>query len=208
MPSLSSEVALPSLHTENLPVVSRGQREARNGHGAFVVLLTGLPASGKSSLAQALHAQLFARRVNSLVLDGDVLRTGLNCDLGFCDSDRDENIRRAAELAALLVDNGQVVILAMIAPLARQRALLADRLGADFIEVWCHTPLAICEARDPKGHYARARAGQLAGFTGVSAPYEPPQHAAMVIETGEQPLHRCVEQLLGWLQDHGRMPRP
>ncbi|WP_255263606.1 adenylyl-sulfate kinase [Pseudomonas aegrilactucae] len=206
MPSLCSDVSPTLPHTPNSAVISRQQHEARNGHRAFVVLLTGLPACGKSSLAQALHAQLFARDVHSLVLDGDVLRNGLSRDLGFSNRDREENIRRAAELAALLLGNGQVVILAMIAPLVRQRALLADRLGEDFIEVWCNAPLAVCEQRDPKGHYARARAGRLPGLTGVSAPYEAPQHAAMVIETGVQPLAFCVQQLLGWLQAHGRIP--
>lgn len=200
MPSLCSDVSPALPHTPNSAVISRQQHEARHGHRAFVVLLTGLPACGKSSLAQALHAQLFARDVHSLVLDGDVLRNGLSRDLGF--RDREENIRRAAELAALLLGNGQVVI----APLARQRALLADRLGEECIEVWCNAPLAVCEQRDPKGHYARARAGRLPGFTGVSAPYEAPQHAAMVIETGVQPLAFCVQQLLDWLQAHGRIP--
>src|SRR5450830_731618 len=134
--------------------ITRDQREARNGHRGVAILLTGLPASGKSTLAQGLQAALFEQGRHSIVLDGDALRGGLNKDLGFADSDRLENIRRAAELAALLVDNGQIVILALIAPLVELRTVLADRLGADYREVWCNATLDICERRDPKGHYA------------------------------------------------------
>lgn len=179
--------------------VSRGQRERRNGHRGAAILLTGLPAAGKSTLAQALHADLFERGVQSLVLDGDALRGGLNSDLGFSDADRWENIRRTSELAALLVGQGQVVILALIAPLIELRALFARRLGEDYHEVWCNAALEVCEQRDPKGHYARARRGDLQGFTGVSAPYEPPPAAALVLDTGRQSVAVCLEQLLDWL---------
>ncbi|MEB0048663.1 MULTISPECIES: adenylyl-sulfate kinase [unclassified Pseudomonas] len=187
--------------------VSRARREARNGHRGTAILLTGLPAAGKSTLAQALHAALFERGVQSVVLDGDGLRVGLNRDLGFADSDRLENIRRASELAALLVENGQIVILAMIAPLAELRALFAQRLGADYHEVWCCASLAVCEQRDPKGHYARARRGDLAGFTGVSAPYEAPLCASLVLDTGVQPVADCLERLLGWLEACAVLPK-
>ncbi|MGE8065437.1 adenylyl-sulfate kinase [Pseudomonas sp. NPDC089569] len=179
--------------------VGRAQRELRNGHRGTVILLTGLPASGKSTLAQALHAHLFESGMHSLVLDGDALRTGLNCDLGFTDGDRKENIRRASELSALLVENGQIVILAMIAPLVELREVFARRLGEDYREVWCSASLEICEQRDPKGHYARARRGELAGFTGVSAPYEPPLHASLVLDTGTQSVPACLDRLLAWL---------
>ncbi len=179
--------------------ISRRQREARNGHRGMAVLLTGLPASGKSTLAQGLQAALFEQGRQSLVLDGDALRGGLNKDLGFADSDRLENVRRASELAALLVDNGQIVILALIAPLLELREVLAERLGADYREVWCSASLAVCEARDPKGHYARARRGELSGFTGVGSPYEPPLHASLELDTGVLTAQQCVEQLLAWL---------
>lgn len=179
--------------------VSRLQRERRNGHRGAAILLTGLPASGKSTLAQALHAELFERGVQSLVLDGDALRGGLNSDLGFGAADRQENIRRASELAALLVEQGQVVILALIAPLIELREQLAQRLGPDYHEVWCSASLAVCEQRDPKGHYARARRGELQGFTGVSAPYETPPAPALVLDTAGQSVSVCLERLLGWL---------
>ena len=179
--------------------ISRAQREARNGHRGTAILLTGLPAAGKSTLAQALHAELFEHGVQSIVLDGDGLRVGLNRDLGFTDSDRLQNIRRASEVAALLVENGQIVILAMIAPLMELREVFVQRLGEDYREVWCSASLAVCEQRDPKGHYARARRGDLPGFTGVSAPYEPPLSASLVLDTGVQSVEACLDHLLTWL---------
>ncbi|MFJ4192954.1 adenylyl-sulfate kinase [Pseudomonas sp. NPDC089534] len=187
--------------------ISRAQREARNGHRGAAILLTGLPAAGKSTLAQALHADLFGRGLHSVVLDGDGLRTGLNRDLGFADADRLENIRRASELAALLVENGQIVILAMIAPLAELRDVFVRRLGDDYREVWCSASLAICEQRDPKGHYARARRGELTGFTGVSAPYEPPAQASLVLDTGALPVAACLDRLLTWLAESAVVPK-
>lgn len=187
--------------------VIRMQREARNGHRGAAILLTGLPAAGKSTLAQALHAELFARALHSVVLDGDGLRVGLNRDLGFSDADRLENIRRASELAALLVENGQIVILAMIAPLAELREVFASRLGDDYREVWCSASLAVCEQRDPKGHYARARRGELPGFTGISAPYEPPVQASLVLDSGAQSVDACLDRLLTWLGECSVLPR-
>jgi len=186
--------------------VSRAQRERRNGHRGAAILLTGLPAAGKSTLAQALHAELFARGLQSVVLDGDGLRVGLNRDLGFGDSDRQENIRRASELASLLVENGHIVILAMIAPLVELRDVFARRLGEDYREVWCSAALAVCEQRDPKGHYARARRGELTGFTGVSAPYQAPVDAALVLDTGVQTVEACLDRLLTWLAESEVLP--
>jgi adenylylsulfate kinase len=187
--------------------ISRAQREVRNGHRGTAILLTGLPAAGKSTLAQALHAELFEHGVQSIVLDGDGLRVGLNRDLGFTDSDRLENIRRASEVAALLVENGQIVILAMIAPLMELREVFARRLGEDYREVWCSASLAVCEQRDPKGHYARARRGDLPGFTGVSAPYEPPPSAALVLDTGVQSVEAGLDHLLTWLGECAVLPK-
>ncbi|MGL6247435.1 adenylyl-sulfate kinase [Pseudomonas sp.] len=200
---------MPQSNNLRVPTASinREQREIRNGHHGAAILLTGLPAAGKSTLAQALHAELFELGVQSVVLDGDGLRVGLNRDLGFSDSDRLENIRRASELAALLVENGQIVILAMIAPLVELREVFARRLGEDYREVWCSASLAVCEQRDPKGHYARARRGDLAGFTGVSAPYEPPPSASLVLDTGVQSVEACLDRLLTWLGECAVLPR-
>ncbi|MGY2223585.1 adenylyl-sulfate kinase [Pseudomonas gingeri] len=186
--------------------ISRGQREARNGHRGTAILLTGLPAAGKSTVAQALQAALFERGLQCLVLDGDVLRGGLNRDLGFAERDRQENIRRASELAGLLVDNGQIVILAMIAPQADLRELFTRRLGEDYREVWCSASLQVCEGRDPKGHYARARRGELASFTGISAPYDVPHAPDLILDTGLLSVQACVEQLLDHLQSSGVIP--
>ncbi|TPG91368.1 adenylyl-sulfate kinase [Pseudomonas caspiana] len=187
--------------------ISRAQREVRNGHRGTAILLTGLPAAGKSTLAHALHADLFEHGVQSIVLDGDGLRVGLNRDLGFADSDRLENIRRASEVAALLVENGQIVILAMIAPLMELREVFARRLGEDYREIWCSASLAVCEQRDPKGHYARARRGDLPGFTGVSAPYEPPPSASLVLDTGVQSVEASLDHLLTWLGECAVLPK-
>ena len=181
----------------------RQQHEARHGHRGVAILLTGLPAAGKSTLARALEARLFALGGQCLVLDGDQLRAGLNRDLGFSESQREENLRRAAEVAALLVDAGVVVAMAMIAPLARHRDLLAERLGADYREVWCRATLHSCEHRDPKGHYALARAGKLSNFTGVSAPYEPPRAPALILDCDTGSVADNVERLLQWMSSEG-----
>ena len=154
------------------------------GHGAVTVWFTGLPGSGKSTLARAVEAELVASGVLACVLDGDNLRFGLNSDLGFSPDDRAENIRRAGEVSALLRDAGAVVLAAFISPYRqdrrRVRSLHPD--GA-FVEVFVDAPLPVCEKRDPKGLYAKARSGQVAAMTGVNAPYEAPEAAELRIDT-------------------------
>lgn len=186
--------------------ITRAQRERRNGHRAAVLLLTGLSAAGKSTLAHALDAALFARGLQSSVLDGDRLRTGLNAGLGFGPADRLENLRRAAEAAALLYDAGQIAIVAMIAPLAAYRALFAERIGDGYFEIWCRAGLDVCEARDPKGLYAKARAGQLGEFTGISAPYEAPGAPDLALDTGALTPAEATAQLLALLAARGVIP--
>ena len=154
------------------------------GHGAVTVWLTGLPGSGKSTLAHAAEALLAAEGVLACVLDGDNLRFGLNSDLGFSPEDRAENIRRAGEVTALLRDAGAVVLASFVSPYRRDR----DRVRSlhpdgSFMEVFVDAPLSVCEQRDPKGLYARARAGAIAEVTGVSAPYEAPTDPEMRIDT-------------------------
>ena len=154
------------------------------GHGAVTVWLTGLPGSGKSTLAHATEALLAAEGVLAYVLDGDNLRFGLNSDLGFSPEDRAENIRRAGEVAALLRDVGAVVLASFVSPYRRDR----DRVRSlhpdgSFVEVFVDAPLSVCEQRDPKGLYARARSGAIAEVTGVSAPYEAPTDPEMRIDT-------------------------
>jgi len=165
------------------------------------VWLTGLSGAGKSSIADALAHQLKAQGRAVALLDGDQLRHGLNRDLGFTPQDRHENIRRTAEVARLMNAAGLLVIAAFISPYRADRAMAADIIGAaHFIEVHVSTPLAVCEARDPKGLYAQARAGRIAQFTGVSAPYEAPLAAALTLDTGTLALEDSVERLCRHLQ--------
>lgn len=184
--------------------VTRAQREQLNGHRSAVVWFTGLSGSGKSSVARAVEARLFQQACRSFVLDGDNVRHGLCADLGFAPADRAENIRRAAETARLFSEAGMIVLAAFISPFradrARARALLP---AGDFIEVYCRCPLAVCEARDVKGLYRRARAGQIAEFTGISAPYEAPGAAELVLDTCSISLDEAAGRVLDLLRECG-----
>ena len=181
-------------------IVTRGARERLHGHAGCVLWLTGLSGAGKSTLANALEAALHAQGRSTYVLDGDHVRHGLSRDLGFTDADRTENIRRVAEAARLFVDAGTIVIVALISPLRAQRAAARALFSpGDFLEVFVDAPLAVAEARDPKGLYRQARSGQLPRFTGISAPYEPPQAAELTLPTHEWPQERCVASLLALL---------
>jgi adenylyl-sulfate kinase len=179
--------------------VTRAARERRNGHRGAIVWLTGLSGAGKSTMATALERALFDRGVQVVVLDGDRIRTGLSSDLTFSAADRRENIRRVAEVARLFADAGLVVITAFISPYVtdRERARqIAASTDLPFVEVHVDAPLAVCEARDPKGLYARARSGQVPHFTGVTDPYEPPVHADLVLHTDREDVDACVARLL------------
>jgi len=169
-----------------------------------VVWLTGLSGSGKSTLARALERRLVESGHAAYVLDGDNLRHGLNADLGFSPAERGENIRRAGEVAALMADAGLIVITAFISPYRADRERARRCAGqSPFLEVHLDVPLSTCEARDPKGLYRKARAGELADFTGVSAPYEPPTAAELVIDTGAVPVNVAVVTLLAALKQRG-----
>jgi adenylyl-sulfate kinase len=170
--------------------IQREQRWAALGHGGATVWMTGLPASGKSTIAAGVEASLLEAGRSAYVLDGDNLRHGLNGDLGFSAEDRAENVRRTAEVSALLVDAGVVVLVALVSPYRadREAARAAhDRRALPFLEVWVATSLEECERRDPKGLYARARAGELEGLTGVGAPYEPPERPELEVGGEEDP---------------------
>lgn len=188
---------------------TRAAREAALGQQGVCVWLTGLSASGKTSIAAALHALLLARGVAASALDGDVLRQGLCADLGFSEADRQENVRRAAAVAALMVEAGLVVTCALISPSAASRADARARFPQGrFIECFIECPLAVCEARDPKGLYARARAGTLPQFTGISSPYEPPESPELVLRTapdGTSP-EGCAAQIVRFLEGLGLLP--
>ena len=161
------------------------------------IWLTGLPCSGKSTLARVLEKRLFKKYKHTYLLDGDILRDGLNRDLGFTEADRAENIRRVAEVARLMVDAGLVVIASFISPYNAER-LMARSLFAEgeFIEIYVSTPLSECEARDVKGLYAKARRGELKNFTGIDSAYEVPENPELILNTQLHSIDECVEKIL------------
>ncbi|WP_425992416.1 adenylyl-sulfate kinase [Afipia sp. DC4300-2b1] len=179
------------------------ERSARYGHGGAVVWLTGLPGSGKSTLARALERKLFSRGGSPLLLDGDTLRAGLNGDLGFSPKDRTENIRRLAEMATHLARNGHIAIVAAVSPSSDDRAQ-ARRIADDlFREVYVATPAEVCESRDPKGHYAKARAGNLPSFTGIANDYQPPANAELTIDTSTRSVADATDEIERLLANTG-----
>lgn len=170
-----------------------------------VVWLTGLSGAGKSTLAQALHQHLAQHGQASFILDGDAVRTGLCRDLGFTAVDRAENIRRMAEVAKLFTQAGVTPIVAAISPYAQDRCSARALLPAGrFVEVHLDTPLAVCEQRDPKGLYARARRGELPGFTGIDAPYEAPEQPELRLSTQHTPVAECVARIVDFLNEIDR----
>ena len=188
----------------HLATVTRDRRQKLNSHRSAVIWFTGLSGSGKSTLSHAVEERLYQMKCRTYVLDGDNVRHGLCGDLGFSEDDRKENIRRIGETAKLFVEAGVITLTAFISPFS------ADRLSArqlfepgDFIEVYCRCPLAICEIRDVKGMYRRARAGEIQNFTGISSPYEEPVNPELVVDTGSVPLDQCVDQVINHLHEHG-----
>ncbi|MGQ3905050.1 adenylyl-sulfate kinase [Mixta calida] len=191
-------------HDENVVwhahAVTRADRERQHGHQGVVLWFTGLSGSGKSTVAGALEQALHQLGVSTYLLDGDNVRHGLCRDLGFSDADRKENIRRVGEVARLMVDAGLVVLTAFISPHRAERQMVREMLGdGQFIEVFVDTPLAICEARDPKGLYKKARAGELRNFTGIDAAYEAPSLPEIHLD-GEQLVTKLTAQLLDLLR--------
>ncbi|MBY4953385.1 adenylyl-sulfate kinase [Pantoea sp. DY-17] len=180
--------------------VTREERELQHGHQGVVLWFTGLSGSGKSTVAGALEQALYRAGVNTYLLDGDNVRHGLCRDLGFSDDDRKENIRRVGEVAKLMVDAGLVVLTAFISPHRAERNMVRDLLAeGQFIEVFVDTPLAVCEARDPKGLYKKARAGELRNFTGIDSVYEAPDAPEIHLD-GEQLVTKLAGQLLDLLR--------
>jgi bifunctional enzyme CysN/CysC len=179
--------------------ITPGQRALQTGHRGAVVWFTGLSGAGKSTIAQALERELFSRAMNTYVLDGDNIRHGLNSNLGFSPEDRVENIRRVSEVAKLMADSGVVVITAFISPylMDRRRAReIALEGNAEFVEVFVEAPLEVCEARDPKNLYKKARAGEIRDFTGIDAPYEPPEDPEIIVQTDRQTVDESVATIL------------
>jgi bifunctional enzyme CysN/CysC len=180
--------------------VSEEQLVTRNGHRGGVIWLTGLSGSGKSTLAHALHERLFAKGCQVTVLDGDNVRRGLCSDLGFSPEDRSENIRRIGEVAALFAEAGMIVVTAFISPYAEDRKRARTAAGDKFHTVYVKADVTTCESRDVKGLYAKARAGEIQEFTGVSAPYEEPEHPDLVVDTAELSVQEAVELLQDYIK--------
>jgi bifunctional enzyme CysN/CysC len=181
--------------------VTREARERRNKHKGAVLWLTGLSGSGKSTIATELERELFNMGIHVYVLDGDNIRHGLSANLGFSPEDRTENIRRVGEVAKLFADAGTLVITAFISPYRDDRRLVRSILGeGEFLEVYISAPLAVCEQRDPKGLYKKARAGEIANFTGISAPYEPPLAPELTVHTDKQTPSESVAQIIDFLK--------
>lgn len=181
--------------------VTRQRREELHGHHGAVLWFTGLSASGKSTLAHAVEETLYRMGCRTFVLDGDNVRHGLNKDLGFSLEDRDENLRRVGEAAKLFLEAGTIVLAAFISPLRQEREMLRSLMPhGDFLEIYCEAPIEVCEQRDPKGLYEKARRGEIKEFTGISSPYEPPVKAELTINTAEIALKEGVQQVLEMLQ--------
>ena len=184
--------------------VTRERREKLQGHRGVALWFTGLPSAGKSTIAHALEEKLYQAGCRTFVLDGDNIRHGLCGDLGFAESDREENIRRIGELAKLFVEAGTIVLTAFVSPFRRDRERARGLLlHGDFLEIFCRCPIEVCEQRDPKGHYQRARAGQIKDFTGVSAPYEEPGDPELVLDTATLSIAASVERVEQLLRDRG-----
>ncbi len=178
-------------------MLSRDDKESLLGQHSVMVWFTGLSGSGKSTLAIALERELHARHLLCRILDGDNIRSGINNNLGFSEADRVENIRRIAEISKLFVDSGIITIAAFISPSNQLREMAANIIGHEnFIEVYVSTPLEECERRDVKGLYARARRGEVKNFTGISAPFEVPEHADLVLDTSKLSVKESVDKLL------------
>lgn len=184
--------------------VDKQQRQTRFGHKSAVLWFTGLSGSGKSTIAVELEKQLFERNINSYVLDGDNVRFGLNRNLGFSAEDRTENIRRIGEVSKLFVDAGTITLTAFISPYRADRDHVREILGdEEFIEVFVNTPIEVCEDRDVKHLYEKARRGEIKGFTGIDAPYETPNNPEITIDTSTQSLEASVQQIIDYLTSHG-----
>jgi bifunctional enzyme CysN/CysC len=189
--------------------MTRERRWEALGCAGATVWFTGLPAAGKSTMASAVEEHLVEAGRPAFLLDGDNLRHGLNGDLGFDESSRGENVRRTAHVARLLAESGSVALVSLVSPYAADReaaAALHVEAELPFIEVFVDAPLELCQRRDPKGLYARARAGELCGLTGVGAPYEAPEHADLVLRSGSETVDVAVERVMDLLAARGLWP--
>lgn len=201
----------PSVSTDvvwHRATVTRAHRETQNGHRGAILWFTGLSGAGKSTLAHAVEDHLHRRGFKSFVLDGDNVRHGLCSDLGFSVLHRQENIRRIGEVAKLFMEAGMIVLTAFISPYRAERKRVREMVeNGDFIEIYCNAQIEVCEARDVKGMYKKARAGQIAEFTGVSSPYEIPERPDLIVDTGHLQLDECVRQVIVEIERRGVINR-
>ncbi|MDC9501179.1 adenylyl-sulfate kinase [Pseudoalteromonas sp. Angola-18] len=180
--------------------VSRDKKQQHKGHKPVLLWYTGLSGSGKSTVANAVEAKLFSLGCHTYLLDGDNVRMGLNKELTFSDEDRIENIRRISEVAKLFVDAGLIVSTAFISPFKADRAQARSIVNeGEFVEVFIDTPLAVCESRDPKGLYKKARAGEIPNFTGISSAFDVPENPDIHVKTAEQTIEQCADQIVDYL---------
>jgi adenylylsulfate kinase len=182
--------------------IKRSDRERMLEQRGVTLWFTGLSGAGKSTLAVATEEALYEQGYLTYILDGDNIRSGINSNLGFSPEDRTENIRRIAEIAKLYRDTGIINLTAFISPYREDRQLARRLADGDFIEVFVDAPLDICEERDPKGLYKKARSGEIKDFTGIDAPYEAPEKPEIHVNTGEQSINECVEQVMEYLKHH------
>lgn len=188
-------------------VIQREHRQQQNGQRSAILWFTGLSGAGKSTLAHAVEERLYQLGCRTYVLDGDNVRHGLCGDLGFSVVDRTENIRRIGEVAKLMIDAGVIALTAFISPFRADRERVRGMvMHGEFIEIYCHCPVEVCETRDVKGLYQRARAGEVKDFTGISSPYEAPLKPELTVDTATQPLDACVTQVLDYLRERGLLP--
>jgi adenylylsulfate kinase len=189
--------------------VTRKRREDKNKHKSVVLWFTGLSGAGKSTIAHAVEEQLFQYGFNTFVLDGDNIRHGLCGDLGFNDADRKENIRRISETAKLMLEAGVITLTAFISPFRAERAMARKLMPhGDFIEIHCYCPLSVCEQRDVKGLYQKARKGEIQHFTGISSPYEEPEKPELRIDTSALTLEESVQEVISLLRLRNVLPVP
>lgn len=187
-------------------VVTRPLREQLNKHKSFVLWFTGLSGAGKSTLAHRVEEMLFERGCRTYVFDGDNVRHGLCSDLGFSIEHRHENIRRIGEMSKLFLDAGVIALTAFISPLRADRQMVRALMQeGDFIEVYCNAPLDVCEGRDVKGLYKKARQGVIPDFTGISSPYEAPEDPEIIVHTGRDGLETCAQQVIKLLEERGQI---
>jgi len=180
--------------------VTRERRQKQNGHKSCVIWFTGLSGAGKSTVAHAVEEHLYQLGCRTFVLDGDNVRFGLSSDLGFSKEDRKENIRRIGEVAKLMMEAGVITMTAFISPFRADREIVRMMMpDGDFFEVYCKAENEICEARDVKGFYKKARAGEIKDYTGIDSIYEPPERPDILINTGEDSLEYCVNQVVNFI---------